>query len=86
MNLLLAIFADSSVGFYPANFAVSETLKLFDSMKPKSEQEPKEFVDMVRWAIGKVDSMTIEEKALHAYKNAPHLDKEILKWVGSNGN
>ena len=85
-NLLLGIFADSSVGFYPANFAASETLKLFDSMKPKSEQEPKEFVDMVRWAIGKVDAMTIEEKALHAYKNAPHLDKEIMKWVRSNGN
>ena len=55
-------------------------------MKPKSEQEPKEFVDMVRWAIGKVDAMTIEEKAVHAYKNAPHLDKDIMKWVRSNGN
>ena len=83
-NFLLATFADSSVGFYPAKLAVSETLKLFNSMKP--EQGPKEFVDMVRWAIGKVDAMTIEEKALHAYKNAPHLDKEIMKWVHSNGN
>jgi hypothetical protein len=83
---LLGAFADSSVGFYPANLVLAETLNLFNSMKPKTEQGPKEFVDMVRWAIGKVDAMTIEEKALHAYKNAPHLDKDIMKWVRSHGN
>lgn len=86
LNFLLARLTDVSVGFYPAHVALTETQKLFNQFKSKDEQSPNEFKDMVHWAIACIESMTVEEKALHAYQNAPHLDEEIMKWVRSNGN
>ena len=86
LNFLLGTLSDSAVGFYPAHIALAETHKLFNLFKPKEEQGLSEFKDMVLWAIACVEAMTIEEKALHAYKNAPHLDEEIMKWVNSRGN
>ena len=83
---ILGVLSDSTVGFYPANMAILETFKLFNILKPKDEQNFREFEGMVLWAISKVEAKTLEEKALHAYLNAPHLDEEIMKWVRSNGN
>ena len=85
-GFLVGVLSDSSVGFYPARVAISETFKLFNFVKPKDEQNFKEFEGMVLWAISAVEAKTIEEKALHAYQNAPHLAEEIMKWVRSNGN
>jgi len=83
-RFLCAVLKDAAVGFYKASDALNETHLLFNAMKPESEQTPNEFEAMVYWAMGMVDAMTVAEKALHAYKNAPHLDSQIMEWVKKN--
>ncbi len=85
-GFLVGVLSDASVGFYPASMAISETLKLFNILKPIHEQNFREFEGMVLWAISQAEAKTVEEKAMHAYQNAPHLDEEIMKWVRSHGN
>lgn len=83
-RFLCAVLKDSVVGFYKASDALNQAHALFNSIKPESEQTPKEFEGMVYWAMGMVEAMTVAEKALHAYTNAPHLDSEIMEWVKKN--
>jgi hypothetical protein len=83
-RFLCAVLKDAAVGFYKASDALNETHLLFNAMKPESEQTPNEFEGMVYWAMGMVEAMTVAEKALHAYTNAPHLDSQIMEWVKKN--
>ena len=83
-RFLCAVLKDAAVGFYKASDALNETHLLFNAMKPESEQTPNEFEGMVYWAMGMVEAMTVAEKALYAYTNAPHLDSQIMEWVKKN--
>jgi hypothetical protein len=83
-RFLCLVLKDSAVGFYKASEALNETHLLFNALKPESEQTPNEFEAMVYWAMGMVEAMTVAEKALHAYSNAPHLDSQIMEWVKKN--
>ena len=83
-RFICLVLKDSVVGFYKASEALNETQQLFNLMKPESEQTPNEFEGMAYWAMGVVESMTLSDKALHAYTNAPHLESEIMKWVNNH--
>jgi hypothetical protein len=83
-RFLCLVLKDAAVGFYKASDALNETHALFDAFKPESEQTPNEFEGMVYWAMGMVEAMTVAERALHAFQNAPHLDTQIMEWVKKN--
>lgn len=83
-RFLCLVLKDAAVGFYKASDAVNETQALFNTFKPESEQTPSEFEGMVYWAMGMVEAMTVTERALHAFQNAPHLDAQIMEWVKKN--
>ena len=83
-RFICLVLKDAVVGFYKASDALNATQSLFNSMKPESEQTPSEFEGMVYWAMGMVEAMTVTERALHAFQNAPHLDSQIMEWVKKN--
>ena len=83
-RFLCLVLKDAAVGFYKASEALNETHALFNAFKPESEQTPNEFEGMVYWAMGMVEAMTVTERALHAFQNAPHLDAQIMEWVKKN--
>jgi hypothetical protein len=82
---ILELLTDSAVGFYKASDALEVTQRLFNSLVPPEEQQPREFIGMLLWAIGQINSMNPLSLHLHKYINAPHLDSEVLKWVNTRG-
>ena len=77
---------DSACGFYPAERALNQIEDTFNACKPIEEQSSSEFEGMALWAIAQISEITLEEKALHTFRNAPHLCADIAKWVQSHGN
>lgn len=77
---------DSAVGFYKASDALENSYRLFNIFIPLEEQQPKEFIGIVLWAIGQINQMTATSLHLHMYTNAPQLDSDLMKWVNSRGN
>lgn len=84
-RFLCLILKDSVVGFYPASDALNQAHAFFNSIKTPSEQTPREFENMVYWAMAQVEAMTDGDKALHAFSCAPHSEEQILSWARSNG-
>jgi hypothetical protein len=72
---------DAAAGFYSANHALTEIEMVFNSIKPVTDQTPKEFESMALWAMAQVDAMTKDEIALHSLTTAPHLSDKIMNWV-----
>jgi hypothetical protein len=77
---------DSACGFYPAERALNKIEDTFNACKPIEEQTSSEFEGMALWAIAQISEITLEEKAIHTFRNAPHLCADIAKWVQSHGN
>jgi hypothetical protein len=82
---ILELLTDSAVGFYKASDALDVSQRLFNSLVPPEEQQPREFIGMLLWAIGQINAMNPLSLHLHKYINAPHLDSEVLKWVNTRG-
>lgn len=83
---VLLVLKDSAVGFYKASDALENSYRLFNIFIPLEEQQPKEFIGIVLWAIGQINQMTATSLHLHMYTNAPQLDSDLMKWVNSRGN
>ena len=83
---ILELLTDSAVGFYKASDALDVSQRLFNSLVPAEQQEPREFIGMVLWAIGQINAMNSLSLHLHKHINAPHLDSEVMKWVNTHVN
>jgi hypothetical protein len=81
---ILQLLQDSVVGFYKASAALDVGHRLFNTLVPVEEQEPREFLGMALWSIGQVNAMTTSSLRLHEYRYAPHLDSNLMKWVDAH--
>lgn len=62
LNLLLICLRESMAGLYPASDCIESIAGVFLAHKPTSEwSSPREFTDMVRWAVGQVMGTTQED-------------------------
>ena len=84
-RFLCGAMKDAAAKFYSANRALIEIQKMFNTIKPHSEQTPLEFEKMAFWAMAQVDAMSQEEIDLHALVTAPHLAENLMKWVKNHG-
>jgi hypothetical protein len=80
-RFLCLVLKDAVVGMYPAALALTESEKLFDSIKPQADQTDGEFERMACWAMAQVSAMTEDEILMHSLNVAPHLSSDIMKWV-----
>jgi hypothetical protein len=63
-NLLVFCLREAMAGLYEARRAVESIANLFLKYKPREEwSTPTEFVDMARWAVAQIESMSEEDLA-----------------------
>ncbi len=86
VGLLCRLLSDVSVGFYSASEALMQCLNLFNEIKPLDQQSPREFEQMVSWAMAQVVKKSRDEKLMHALFSAPRTIDEVITFVNSHVN
>ncbi len=86
VGFLCRLLSDVSVGFYSASDALTRCHNLFNEVKPPDEQSPREFEQIVSWAMAQVIKKFRDEKLMHALFSAPHLIHEVITFVDSHVN
>ena len=81
-DLLLVCMKDARAGLYSAKTAVESIANLFFSIKPKDQwSSPREFVDMVLWAIAQVLQLPEDEIYLHRESQLTINSPQIQDWI-----
>lgn len=86
-NLLLICMKDARAGLYGARESVESIANLFTSMKPQDEwSSPREFIEMVLWAVAQSLQISDEEILLHRESQMTLASPEVTEWLNKHND